>query len=123
MATARTNLKITGMHCAACAANIERTLRQTEGISKANVNYATEEASVTFDDSRLDLDGIAAAVEAVGYGVVRPGAENAERAVREQELADLRQRLGFALGATALILLLTHLHPLPASIEPWALLA
>jgi Cu+-exporting ATPase len=111
------------MHCAACAANIERALRRTEGVAEASVNFATEEASVTFEDAQLGLEDIAAAVEAVGYGALMPGAEDAERAARERELADLRQRLGFALGATALILLFTHLHPLPASIEPWVLLA
>jgi Cu+-exporting ATPase len=123
MAAQRAALRITGMHCAACAANIERALRQTEGVSEASVNFAAEEASVTFEDTRLGLEDIAAAVEAVGYGAFMPGAEDVERADRQREFTDLRRRLTVALGATALILLLTHLHPLPPNVEPWFLLA
>ncbi|HBB02708.1 TPA: hypothetical protein DCZ16_02870 [Candidatus Peregrinibacteria bacterium] len=32
---------ITGMHCASCAINIERKLKKLDGVSNANVNYAT----------------------------------------------------------------------------------
>jgi Cu+-exporting ATPase len=111
------------MHCAACAANIERALTRTEGVSEASVNFATEEATVTFEDAQLGLEDIAAAVEAVGYGAIMPGSEDAERVERRREFTDLRRRLTFALGATVLILLLAHLHPFPPSIEAWVLLA
>ena len=123
MAAKRLRLKITGMHCAACAANIERALRRREGVLEASVNLATEEAGVSFDESSVGFDDIAAVVESVGYGVVRHAAEADERAARQGELSALQQRLVFSLAATALILLVTHLRLLPMGLEPWALLA
>ena len=40
---------VTGMTCANCANTVTRTLKKTEGVSDASVNYASERASVTFD--------------------------------------------------------------------------
>jgi len=110
------------MHCAACAANIERALRRVEGVSDAGVNFATEQAGVTFDDSLVSLDGLAAAVESAGYGVVAPGAEDIEREARQRDLRALRRRLAFSLSATALILLGTHLARFPRGVSAWVLL-
>jgi Cu+-exporting ATPase len=123
MATRRIQLKITGMHCAACAANVERALRETEGVSEANVNFATEQTTLVFEDSALTLDNIAAAVEDIGYGIVLPGQEGAERAARERELRSLHHRLHFSLAATALIMVVSHVAPLPEHAAPWILLA
>jgi len=55
------------MTCASCVNRIERYLRKTEGVVEANVNLATETASVRFDPSAVDLNGLRAAVEAAGY--------------------------------------------------------
>jgi Cu+-exporting ATPase len=62
-------LPITGMHCANCSSTIERNLKKLDGISGANVNYATEKATVTFDPSVLGEDAIIGKIEDVGYGV------------------------------------------------------
>jgi len=122
MPSTRTDLKIAGMHCAACASRIEQVLRETEGVAEANVNFATEQAAVTFDDSMLTFDDLAGVVESAGYGVIAPGAEDVEREARQRELRALRQRLLFSLLATALILLGTHLSPLSTGRTAWALL-
>ena len=44
-------LAIGGMTCASCAARIEKKLNRLDGVT-ATVNYATEKATVTFDDTR-----------------------------------------------------------------------
>ncbi len=111
------------MHCAACAANIERALRRVEGVSDAGVNLATEEAAVTFDDTRLIYQDIIAAVESVGYGAAAPSAADEQEAAGLREVSDLHQRLIVAASATALILLITHLFPFPRAVQPWVLLA
>ena len=41
-------LPITGMTCTNCSATVERTLRKTEGVEDASVNYASERATVRF---------------------------------------------------------------------------
>jgi Cu+-exporting ATPase len=61
------------MTCAACAARIERKLNRLEGVEAA-VNYATEEASVSYDASRLALADLIKTVEATGYGAALAGA-------------------------------------------------
>jgi Cu+-exporting ATPase len=59
-------LDIEGMTCASCVNRIERYLRKVEGVVEANVNLATERASVTAD-SHVTTDRLIAAVEAAGY--------------------------------------------------------
>ncbi|MFB3880332.1 MAG: heavy metal translocating P-type ATPase [Armatimonadota bacterium] len=119
----KATLTITGMHCAACAARVEEALREAEGISEANVNFATEQATLSYDDSRLALSDITGLVAATGYGAILPGDEDAERAARARELGSLRVRLWFSLAATALIMALSHVPALPAGAIPWVLLA
>jgi Cu+-exporting ATPase len=45
VATQQIDLPITGMTCANCVRTVERTLKKTEGVSDAVVNFATEKAS------------------------------------------------------------------------------
>ncbi len=63
------NLPVTGMTCANCAATIERNVRKMPGVSVANVNFASEKLTVSFDPLQLDEQGIIARIERVGYGV------------------------------------------------------
>jgi Cu+-exporting ATPase len=70
MADERTTLSITKMHCANCAFTVERSLKKVEGVDDATVNYATEQASVTFDPAVLNPADLVKRVEDAGYGVV-----------------------------------------------------
>lgn len=63
-------LSITGMTCAACATRIEKNIAKVPGVQKANVNLATEKASVTFDPSKASVEDLIANVKKTGYGVV-----------------------------------------------------
>jgi Cu+-exporting ATPase len=58
-------LSIGGMTCAACAARVERKLNKLDGV-RANVNYATEKASVQAT-SGVALAELIAQVERAGY--------------------------------------------------------
>ncbi len=58
------------MTCTNCAATIERTLnKKTPGVSVASVNYATEQATITFDDGTTGIPQIRDAIRAAGYDV------------------------------------------------------
>jgi P-type Cu+ transporter len=59
-------LDIGGMTCAACAARIEKRLNKLDGVS-ASVNYATEQARVTFEDATVTTDSLVATVSQMGY--------------------------------------------------------
>jgi len=65
-APAKVRLSLEGMTCASCASRIERTLNELEGV-EATVNYATEEATVAYDEGRAAVDDLIHAVEAAGY--------------------------------------------------------
>ncbi len=62
-------LPVTGMTCANCAVTIERNLRKLPGVTAANVNLASERASLEFDPTALKFDDIVARIEKAGYGV------------------------------------------------------
>src|SRR5215212_3041001 len=60
------DLELEGMTCAACASRIERKLNKLDGV-EASVNYATEKAAVSYDDARVSVDELLAAVAGAGY--------------------------------------------------------
>ncbi len=114
-------LPITGMTCANCAATIERTLKKSDGVRSAAVNYATERATVELD-SEVDVDDLIRAVERVGYGVVRTSAGDggdSEATARAAELA--HQRRAFLVGAAfSLPLFVLSMARDFGLIGPWA---
>lgn len=67
----KTQIPIKGMHCASCAKIIERALKKAKGVIEANVNYATEKATVSYDPAKIDRDRIAKLIEGVGYKPVK----------------------------------------------------
>ncbi len=71
MATQQIDLPITGMTCANCVRTVERTLKKTEGVSEAVVNFATEKASVTFDPAQIQVGELIQRVDKAGYGVAQ----------------------------------------------------
>ncbi len=133
-------IPVTGMTCAACAANIERALKKVPGVAAAGVNYATNRATVTFDPAVLGVPAIVEAIRDVGYDVIgseetgfgtRPAApksatnelgeggdsevddiEDLEQQVHDAEYRALRFRLilGTALAVPVVILGMAHLH-------------
>lgn len=90
--TTKTDLNVDGMTCAACANRIQRRLGKVDGVEVAQVNFATGRASVTHAAS-VDEATLAAEVEALGYGIIDDGEDQAADEARE---ADLLRRLVFA---------------------------
>ncbi len=63
----RTVLDLEGMTCASCAMRIEKGLKKVPGVIDANVNLATEKASVMYDPTQTNLEQMVQKVETVGY--------------------------------------------------------
>ena len=57
---------IEGMTCASCAGRVERSLAAVPGVTSANVNLATEKATVRASDT-VGIDVLSAAVKKAGY--------------------------------------------------------
>jgi P-type Cu+ transporter len=121
---------VEGMTCAACVNRITRFLANVDGVEDANVNLATETATVRFDRGRIGLDRLGDAVEAAGYEARIDRAigdsheqdlddvaeERSDRdAAAARKLADLRQRL--VVSAVLTVPLLLGLARM--TIAPW----
>jgi Cu+-exporting ATPase len=66
----KAEIKISGMHCASCALNIEKSLNELEGVDEAQVNFGTEKATVEYDSNKVKLQELEDTVEGAGYDVM-----------------------------------------------------
>jgi Cu+-exporting ATPase len=64
---ARLEVAVSGMTCAACVARVERGLKKVDGVLEANVNLATERATVQYDPQRTTPEALLARVRETGY--------------------------------------------------------
>ena len=60
-----------GMTCASCVSRVERALKKVPGVANANVNLATEKATVSYDCEIVPVGSLLGAIEAAGYDALR----------------------------------------------------
>ncbi|MFC6736712.1 heavy metal translocating P-type ATPase, partial [Halolamina salina] len=107
-------IAISDMSCANCADANEEALEGVPGVVDAEVNYATDEAQVTYNPEDASLEAMYDAIEDAGYTPVREGGddegESARDAARNEEIRkQLRLTLfGAALSAPLLFFLFEH---------------
>jgi Cu+-exporting ATPase len=63
----KAKIHITGMTCTNCAATVEKSLAATKGVGKATVNFASEEASIEYDSSKVNLSTITDTINQLGF--------------------------------------------------------
>ena len=66
-ATRTVTLSVPGMNCAACPITVKKALGNVPGFSRTEVNLDRREATVTFDDSRTNLEALTRATQDSGY--------------------------------------------------------
>ncbi len=97
IATATTELAITGMDCASCAAVVKKGLRKLDGVIDVSINLATERAQVTYVAGQITRRDLVKQVEMIGYGVAEGATTeelgDAERTAREREITKQRRYL------------------------------
>ena len=86
---------IDGMHCAACAFNIESALLSVPGVQSAEVNATTHRARVVWSEAAVRPSRWMAAIADAGYAA-RPAADNSLRQVREAETRKALWRMAVA---------------------------
>ena len=64
--------KISGMHCASCAVSNEKELKKIAGVKEVNVNFATSNAMVSYDDTVALEEDLYKAIENNGYEIMKP---------------------------------------------------
>ncbi len=116
-------LKISGMSCASCASNAQKSINKLDGIIEANVNIATNKAMVVFDSKKTSTSEIENAIKAVGF---KPEEikENKNNDVdnHEKEIKSLFTKFIISLIFSLPLLYIAMGHmmgmPLPKIIEP-----
>ena len=68
--------KIKGMHCASCAAIIEKDIKKIDGVDSVEVNYGTEMAKISFNESKTNPEALSKKIEPLGYSLIIPTAES-----------------------------------------------
>jgi Cu+-exporting ATPase len=91
-AAGETDLKITGMTCAACSARIEKKLNSLEGVKAANVNLTTERARISFNPKVIKVADMISAVQDLGYDAekIEDISREQEKELKEKELRNMR---------------------------------
>jgi Cu+-exporting ATPase len=69
MSDDKITLPVTGMTCANCAMNIERAVKKLSGVRDVQVNFAAEQAAVSFDPAQLKVKDVVAKISSSGYSV------------------------------------------------------
>ena len=59
---------ISGMHCAACSASVEKVTRRLPGGERSDVNLVAERMTIVYDETQVTPEQIIAKVEKAGFG-------------------------------------------------------
>ena len=86
-----------GMSCANCSSTVSSSLEALDGVEEASVNFATDDASVTYDPDRVGMGDIFAAVSESGYA---PQSETITIAVTDMSCANCSEAVRDALEGT-----------------------
>ena len=105
------SLKIEGMTCSACARAVERASKKLEGVEEANVNFATENLSISFDESKVSIEDLQSAIEKAGYKALeeKPTVD-LDKEKKEKDIELLWKRFIISVIFTAPLLVISMGH-------------
>lgn len=96
---------ISGMHCAACSASVERVTRKLPGVERSEVNLTTGIMTIAYDESQCTQEQIVAKVEKAGFGAAlhleHPAPATVQNA-EDAETAALKRRKIELIAAAAM---------------------
>ena len=95
-------LKIGGMSCSACSTGLEKFLNKQEGIKNATVNLIMNNASIEYDDEKLNLENIEKFIEKAGFESL--GIDNLEK--EEKKKSNEKYKM---IGITTISLLILYI--------------
>ena len=107
------------MTCASCAVSLETFLSNHDGISKVDVNYPNQTATITHEES-IDLRALNEIAKQIGYGLVSD--EALKEAQGKQKLSRKRKLIvGILFGLPVFVLSMFFMDSFPY--QNWVLLA
>ncbi|SEK56355.1 mercuric ion binding protein [Colwellia chukchiensis] len=60
-------LDVPTMNCATCPITVKKSLKNVDGVEKAEVTYGTKLAVVSYDDAKTNVDALIKATTDAGY--------------------------------------------------------
>ena len=103
----KVTLNLRGMHCASCANSIQSATRSISGVASSNVNFATEEVAVEFDEKKTSAAAIQQVIKDIGYEAILPDQVDGDREknTRLTETQDLTRKvwIGGVIGVILVI--------------------
>ena len=87
---------ISGMHCAACSASVERVTRRLPGVERSDVNLTTGILTIAYDEEQTKPEDIITKVTKAGFGAAlhqdQPTAKTEETKKAEEDAAYRAQK-------------------------------
>jgi Cu2+-exporting ATPase len=82
------------MSCASCAISVESMLKAAEGVADAGVNFASQDAWISYDPALTDPEKLQQAVRAIGYDmvIVQENREEAKEQAQQKHLQAAKNR-------------------------------
>ncbi len=111
---------VEGIHCASCVNRIEKALQKDSGILSASVNLATEKASVSFEDSKLNVQQIIDLITKAGYKARLSSAPQKPVSLKKEKILILISAL---LTLPLTIPMMLEVFGLHLMLSPWIQLA
>ena len=63
----KVSIQISGMTCQSCASRIEKVLNKKDFVQQAGVNFASEEAQITFDEKQISVEQLIQIIQKTGF--------------------------------------------------------
>ena len=122
--TDRVSIGITDMSCANCAEATRTALASTPGVVAADVNFATDEAQVTYNPADASVEALYDAIESAGYSPVREseagdaGDDDARDVARTEEISRQKRLTLFGAALSTPLIAMLVLHLLAPGVVP-----
>src|SRR3989338_3074971 len=118
-----TTFSIVGMHCASCVVRNERGLKKLSGVQSASVNFAMNNATVEYDESKVSEHDLHHVVEKNGYKVVAESSAHNHKQESEHEVHMLKLKSigSIVLAAITVVLAMFNVEGLWSEIMQAAL--
>lgn len=105
-------LKIDGMTCSACSSGLEKYLNKQDGIENASVNLVMNNASIDYDDKKINIEQIEKFVEKAGFTSL--GIDNFEKEEKKGSKEKYKLIWSSAISVIILYISMAHMVGLPS---------
>ena len=123
MSIVKCNVPVVGMACAACAANIERRLRQLDGVRYASVSLPLRMAQIEYDDDAISLAEINREINEIGFNLLIEPHIDVEQ-VEKKHYGALARRVALAWAIAVLTMAVSmNWIPLPQPLNGYVAMA